>query len=168
MLQLFKPACTCPNASAEGFSAALPSFAVSSSTVLSGWTVTSPYFSSSSFNAASGNYTAPATGLYAMQATVNYVTNTAITISLGNDINPFFVIRRTSPAAAQLISGLLPIVNISVLALSIRGILGSSAVTLTGVVSLTKGDVVSLYYNSDGMSVAFTLTDSFWSAYRLS
>ncbi|MCI1966605.1 MAG: hypothetical protein LKJ17_10815 [Oscillospiraceae bacterium] len=167
MFQLFQPAYVGPRALDEGFSADLSVLNTSASTALTGWSTDNPYFSSSNFNATTGNYTVPVTGLYTMQAKINYTTNAAITASLGSSINPFFVIQRTSPTATPLFSGLLPIFDADVAILTLRAVLGNGGVTLTGVVSLTQGDVVNLYYDTDGMTIPITIQDTFWSAYRL-
>lgn len=151
----------------EGFSASLLSLSTSTSVQLTGWSVASPYFGSANFNAATGNYTVPVTGLYSIEATVSYITNTAITASLTSNINPFFVVRRTSPAALNLIIGLLPVLDINVSLLTLRAILGNGAVTLSGEILLTAGDVINLYYNSNAMTVALTMQNVVWSVYRV-
>jgi hypothetical protein len=144
----------------------------SASTQLTGWTTTTPYFTSPNFNAATGNYTVPSTGVYSIEATINYTTTAAITVSIGAGVNPTFVVRRTSPTTTDLISGLLPILNVNVaLVLTLRAILGSSAVTLAGEVELTAGDIIGLFYNADALTVPLDLGGDepgiVWSVYQL-
>jgi hypothetical protein len=167
MIELFKITGLCPNILTEGFSAFLSSVSTSSSTYLSSWTVSSPHFSSTNFNASTGLYTVPVTGIYFIEAEANYITNAAITISLDAGVNPAFVIRRTSPTTDDLISSYLPLINVNIVALSLRAVLGGAAVGLTGGLSLTAGDVLRFYYNADGMTVSLTLQNIFWSVYRL-
>jgi hypothetical protein len=157
----------------EGFSAFLPTVSTAASTQLTGWTVTSPYYDSASFNEVTGNYTVPAAGAYAIEATINYSTTAAITVSLGAGINPAFVVRRTSPAVTDLISGLFPVLNVNVaLVLTLRTILGNGTVTLTGQVELSAGDVIGLFYVANGLTVPLTLGGTgapgiVWSMVRL-
>jgi len=68
------------------------------------------------------------------------------------------VVRRTSAPAADLVSGLFPLLNIDVLlVLTIRAVLGNGTVTLAGDVELGVGDVVGLFYVSDGLTLALDL-----------
>ena len=96
-----------------------------------------------------------------MEAVINYTTNGAISVSIGS-MNPAFIIRRISPSQTNLISGMFPILNISGL-LTIRTILGNGQIVLGGLIQLTKGDIVDLYYNSDGMTVDLNLLLAVWS-----
>jgi hypothetical protein len=149
---------TGPNIQAEGFSAFLPNLSVSSSSQLTGWTVTSPFYSDPSFSPVSGNYTVPTTGRYSIEATINYSTTASISISLGSGINPAFVVQRTSPTATNLVSGLFPVLDVNVaLILDLRAILGSGTVTLAGEFALTAGDVIGLFYVSNGLTVPLNL-----------
>ncbi|KGK89021.1 hypothetical protein DP73_11605, partial [Desulfosporosinus sp. HMP52] len=160
--------------SAEGFGAFLPAVSTAASTQLAGWTVTSPYYDSATFDEITGNYTVPATGTYAVEATVNYSTTAAITLSLGAGVTPAFVVRRTSPIVTDLISGLFPVLNVNVaLVLTLRTILGDGTVTLSGSVELTAGDVVGLFYEANGLTVPLDLGGAgapgiIWSMFRLS
>ncbi|OZQ74520.1 hypothetical protein CA598_31565, partial [Paenibacillus sp. VTT E-133291] len=149
---------TGPNIQAEGFSAFLPTLSVSSSSQLTGWTVTSPFYSDPSFSPVTGNYTVPTTGRYSIEATINYSTTASISISLGSGINPAFIVQRTSPTATNLVSGLFPVLDVNVaLLLDLRAILGSGTVTLTGEFALTAGDVIGLFYVSNGLTVPLNL-----------
>lgn len=156
----------------EGFSAFLPTFSAATSTQLTGWTVTTPYYDSATFDEVTGNYTVPVTGRYSFEATINYSTTAAITISLGAGTNPAFVIRRTSPATTDLVSGLFPLLNVNVaLVLTLRTILGNGTVTLTGDFLLNAGDVIGLFYEADGLTVPLDLggdsSGIVWSVVRL-
>lgn len=149
---------TGPTVTSEGFSAFLSAVSVSTSAQLTGWSVSDPYFNSGNFKVSTGNYTVPVTGRYIIQATINYTTTAAISIALGAGINPAFVVRRTSPTSTNLITGLFPILNVSIaLLLSLRTILGNGTVTLTGEVQLKAGDVIGLYYIADGLTVNLSL-----------
>ncbi|WP_407312966.1 hypothetical protein [Desulfosporosinus sp. SB140] len=159
---------------AEGFSAFLSAVSTASSTQLTGWTVTSPYYNIATFDEVTGNYTVPSTGTYAIEATVNYSTTAEITVSLGAGITPSFVVSRTSPTVTDLISGLFPVLNVNVaLVLTLRTILSDGTVTLTGSVELTAGDVVGLFYVANGLTVPLDLGSAgmpgiIWSMFRLS
>jgi hypothetical protein len=57
-----------------------------------------------------------------------------------------------------LISGLFPILNVSiVLVLTLRAVLGSGTVTLAGDVELNAGDEIGLFYESNGLSISLNL-----------
>ncbi|MDQ7092745.1 hypothetical protein REC12_04005 [Desulfosporosinus sp. PR] len=165
---------TGPAFSGESFSAFLSTVNTSTSTQLTGWTVTSPYYDSTSFDEVGGNYTVPATGTYAIEATINYSTTAAITVSLGSGVTPYFVVRRTSPTVTALISGVFPILNANVaLVLTLRSILGNGTVTLSGSVALTSGDVIGLFYEANGLTLSLNLGGGgtqgiVWSVFRLS
>jgi hypothetical protein len=122
------------------------------------WDTTSPYYTSANFNAATGDYTVPTTGRYSIEATINYQTTAAITVNLGAGIDPAFVVRRTSPVVTDLITGLFPVLNVDVLLLlTLRAVLGNGTVTLTGEVELDAGDVIGLFYEADGLTIAIDL-----------
>ena len=155
-----------PNILQEGFSANKASFSVSSSDKIANWSVDPPFFSSSSFDAASGVYTVPVTGVYAIQATISYV-NTAINVQLSVGSNPFFVIRKITPTPSDLITGQVPVFNTSLVLLNLRTILSGSTITFSGVVELTEGHTLGLYYEADGLATALSVQDIQWSAFRL-
>jgi len=168
MIKLYEIEGLFPNISQEGFSVFLSSFSASASAYFTGWTSTTPYFTTSNFSTTNGIYTVPVTGVYAVTATINYVTNSAITASIGSSVSPSVIMRRTSPTSTDLVSGLLPLENISLTLLTLRAVLGGAAITLSGVVSLSKADLVRLYYNSSTMTVALTFQNMTWTIYRLS
>lgn len=161
------------NPASQGFSAFLSSMSVSGNTQLTGWTVTSPYFDSDSFDETTGEYTVPASGVYIIGAAINYSTASPITVSIGDTINPTFVVRRTSPVVTDLISGLLPVLDVNVvLVLTLRAILGNGMVPLIGEADLEAGDVIGLFYEADGLGVTLNLGGSeaagiVWSINRL-
>lgn len=162
-----------PSATSEGFSAFISSITAAASTQLTGWTVTSPYFSNTTFNETTGDYTVPTSGVYIIGAAVNYSTTGAITTSLGGAINPTFVARRTSPTVTDLVTGLFPLLDVDIaLVLTLRAILANGVVTLAGEADLTAGDVIGLFYEADGLTVTLDLGGSgaegiVWSINRL-
>jgi hypothetical protein len=163
---------TGPNVATTGFSARREPTTLSGDQQLGGWTVSSPNFGSDNFDTATGNFTVPETGRYSIKAIISYTTTAAITVSLGAGVNPAFVIRRTSPTPTDLITGLFPILNVSVLVLTLRAVLGNSSITLAGDVELNEGDVIGLYYESSGLGLDLNIggaTDSatVWSVHRI-
>ena len=140
-----------------GFSATTTAAGVAASTQIGNWTVTLPYFNDTSFAPATGTFTVPTTGKYSISATISYQTTTALTVNLGPGVDPAFVVRRITPAT-DLIEGLFPVLNASILAvLTARVILGNGTVTLTGDVELTAGDTVGLFYVANGLTVPLDL-----------
>jgi hypothetical protein len=156
----------------DGYSVFLSTLSTSASTQLIGWTATAPYYNTTTFNQTNGNFTVPTTGRYSIKATINYSTTAAITVTLGAGVNPAFIVRRTSPIATDLISGVFPILNVNLaLVLTLRAVLGSGAVTLAGDVSLNAGDVVGLFYEANGLTLALNLGGAtggiVWSVHRI-
>jgi collagen type VII alpha len=163
MLQVYQIAV--PNIMEEGFSALISSVSSSIGLRFQNWTVDSPNFGSTNFNTTTGIYTVPATGRYSIEAIINYDTDLAIDASIG--VNPFFAVEFTS-SFEKIISGLLPLNNISVLALTLRAILGGGAVTLAGEANLTLGDTLGLYYDTNGMTgITLNFSNIVWSVYRI-
>ena len=162
---------TGPNYAEDSFSAFKGALNISGSTQITNWTITSPYYGSDAFDASTGNYTVPATGRYSIKATIGYSTSAAITGSIGSS-NPAFRVTRTLPTSTDLVSGLFPLLNVNIIALNLRAILGSGTVTLAGDVSLNSGDVIGLYYASDGLTLTLNLGGSnggmLWSIHRIS
>ncbi|WP_339270190.1 stalk domain-containing protein [Paenibacillus sp. FSL R5-0470] len=150
----------------EGFSVTGTTYSIASSTLFTNWSEASPYYASPAFNPATGIFTAPATGKYAIHATVNYKTNVPVSISLGSGIDPFFTVKKNG--STDLIKGYMPILDVNIaLILTIRTILSSATVTLSGDVELQAGEEVGLYYEADGLTLGFS-TDIVWSIHRLS
>ncbi|WP_236980769.1 hypothetical protein [Membranihabitans maritimus] len=142
----------------EGFSASKTSFSASSSTQFSNWSVASPFYGSAAFNNTTGSYTVPETGKYRISATINYSTTAAVTVSLGAGVEPSFVVRRTSPMMTDLVGGNLPILNVNVaLVLTLRAVLGTGQVALSGDVELNAGDEIGLFYEADGLTINLDL-----------
>jgi hypothetical protein len=140
------------------FAAALTPVTVSGNTTFTNWVTTSPLYSSGAFNSATGTFTVPQTGTYAISATINYKSTASITSSLGAGVDPYFEVARTSPTPTTLIMGQLPILNVNVaLVLTLRSVLGTAAVTLAGTATLTAGDVIVLRYQADGMTVSLDM-----------
>jgi hypothetical protein len=149
---------------------------VSASGQIINWSTASPYYSGTGFDTVTGNYTVPASGKYSIHATVNYQTAAAISINLGPDIDPSFVVRRTSPTptSTSLITGFLPVLDVNIaLVLYLRTILAQGTVTLSGEVYLTAGDVIGLFYNADGLTIPLNVGGNssegvVWSVHQLS
>ncbi|MFD0714725.1 stalk domain-containing protein [Paenibacillus sp. GCM10027626] len=161
-----------PTYAKQGFSAYLSSQHVSSSTVLTGWSTASPYFTGDGFNETTGIYTVPATGRYAINATINYKTENTVTTGLGAGVKPYFTVKRTTPVSTELISGYMPIIDVNVaLVLALRTILGSGTVSLEGDVQLNEGDVLELRYEANGLAIPINLGDDVgvvWSVRQIS
>ncbi|MCR8657400.1 stalk domain-containing protein [Paenibacillus endoradicis] len=150
----------------EGFSASGTTSSIASSTQFTNWSDTSPYYASPEFDPVTGIFTVPATGKYAIHATVNYKTNAPVSISLGGDVDPMFTVKKNSDT--DLIKGYMPILDVNMaLILSMRTILSSATVTLSGDVALQAGEQVGLYYEADNLTLGFS-TDIVWSIHRLS
>jgi len=144
-----------------------------SSTQLTGWTVTPPYFNNTTFDPATGEFEVPETGTYLITATINYEVDGTIDSALAPGVTPYFVVRRTSPVVTELISGELPVFEVDLAgALKQRVILANSEVTLAGEVELNAGDIVGLFYEDDTMTLGLNLGSIdkgiFWSITRLS
>ncbi|MGD6958289.1 hypothetical protein ACQCWA_12055 [Rossellomorea aquimaris] len=141
----------------EGFSATSSALGVSSTQQISQWSVNSPYYSNVNFDAPQGIYTVPSSGRYAIYATLNYQTTAALSISLGSNVNPAFIIRRINDNT-DLVSGLFPILNVNVvLVLTLRAVLGSGTVTLAGDVELNAGDEIGLFYEANGLNISLNI-----------
>ncbi|PGS56488.1 protoporphyrinogen oxidase, partial [Bacillus sp. AFS041924] len=164
---------TGPNTLTEGFSAFLSTLGTATSVQLTGWSVASPFFNATSFDPTTGNFTVPATGRYTFEATISYSTTATLTVDIGAGVDPSFEFRRTSPTTDTLLSGLVPILDVNVLAvLNLRAILGDGTVTITGDLELNVGDVIGLFYEADGLTVPLTLGGSnsagiSWSVHRI-
>ncbi|PSJ65501.1 hypothetical protein C7J99_29110 [Brevibacillus brevis] len=115
----------------------------------------------------------PTTGTYAIKATINYETSTAITASLDEGITPACEVRRLTPAETSLIIGDFPILNLNIaLVLTLRAILGAGTITLAGDVQLNEGDTLGLFYVANGLTINLNLGGGgegiVWSIHRLS
>lgn len=129
-------------------------------TQLDNFLTTSPFYDSTNFNATDGEFTVPTTGRYSVKILVNYQSTAAISVDIGAP-NPAFVLRRTTPASTDLITGIFPILNVNVaLILELRAILGSGQVILVGDVELDAGDVIGLFYVADGLNINLNLSGS--------
>ncbi|WDQ31029.1 stalk domain-containing protein [Paenibacillus marchantiae] len=150
----------------EGFSVTGTTYSINSSTLFSNWNEASPYYGSPTFNPATGIFTAPDTGRYSIHATVNYKIDAPISVSIGRGIDPVFTVKKNGNI--DLIKDYMPFLDVNIaLILTMRTVLGSATVTLTGDVELQAGDQVELYYEADGLPIGFS-TDIVWSIHRLS
>lgn len=145
--------------SQDGFSAFIISQNTSNTIQLNNWIVTSPYYDSPTFNQVTGNFTVPATGRYAIKATINYSTDTRISSQTGANTNPYFAVRRTSSPSTDLIRGNFPIIDINITSppINLRTILRNGDIVLAGDVELNVGDVIGLFYVSDGLNLPLRL-----------
>lgn len=100
-------------------------------------------------------------------------TTAALSISLGEGVNPSFVIERTEPTTSTLVSGLFPVLNLDiVLLLTVRAILGNGQVVLVADVELNEGDVIGVYYVASGLTINLDLgteaeSGTVWSVHRI-
>ncbi len=154
----------------QGFSAITTAANVDDSAQITGWTVTSPYFGSPDFDEVNGIYTVPADGRYHISATINYQTTAALTIGIGADVNPAFIVRNLT-TNEDLVTGLFPVLNIALLVLTTRVILGNGTVTLTADVQLSANDQIALLYEADDLSIELNLGSPnnpiVWSIHRI-
>lgn len=136
-----------------GFTARKSTLTVNGTTTLNNFSEV--YDEGNSFNPATGTYVVPETGVYRVSAVVNYATTAALTLSLGSGVNPKIAL---SANGTEKLIGLFPILNVNIaLLLSLRAILGSGAVIVTGDVPLTAGDVVNLQYVASGLTINVNL-----------
>ena len=157
-----------------GFSALRAPIGTAGSTQLGGWTVSDPYYSGADFNPTTGTYTVPSTGRYSIKATISYTTTVALGLSINNS-NPSFVVRKISPTATPLVTGLFPVINLGLSVLvpiNVRGILGNGTVTLGGDVHLNANDTIGLFYVADGLTININIgggaPGTVWSVHKLS
>lgn len=145
-------------ASDPGFSATLNSLTTNTSTQLTGWSVSTPSYTSAGFNPTTGNYTVPETGTYAIETTINYNLITTTTIGVGTGVNPYFEIKKTTPVTSSIISGYLPLFNVNIaLLLTLKAVLDRGVVTLSRNVNLTAGDVLGLFYQNSGFTPSINI-----------
>lgn len=153
-----------------GFSATTTAAGVSSTQIIDDWTISPPYYGHPNFNEVTGIFTVPETGRYHISATVSYQTTAALSIGLADDVNPAFVVRNLT-TNEDLVSGLFPILNTSLLVLTTRVILGNGTVTLTADVELTADDEIALLYESSGLTLSLNLGGAnspiVWSVHRI-
>lgn len=136
-----------------GFTATRTSLVVTPDSPING--LTQLYAEGPGLNAAAGTYTVQATGIYRISAVVNYSTTAAISASIVGTIDPKITFRVNG---VETLSGLFPVLNVNVaLILSLKAILGSGTVVISGDVPLTVNDVLDLQYVADGLGVAINL-----------
>ena len=144
--------------SLTGFCGSVSAASVSSSTTFVIWNTSSPFYNTGNFDATSGEFTVPATGNYLISATIPYKTTAPVTISQGAGVNPYFEVVRTSPSTASLLQASLPMLDVNIaLVLTLRSILGSGTVTIAGSVELTAGDIITLKYNANGLTIPINM-----------
>jgi len=126
-------------------------------TTLTNWTVTSPEYSNAAFNASTGILTIPENGKYTFTVNINYTITAGVTSQLGADVNPGFVLRKTTPSVVDLSSSPIPIFNVNTLVLTLRVTLAAAQIILTGDFNLDLGDTVEVVYNADGFTTSLSL-----------
>ena len=117
----------------------------SPTTIGATWTVTTPFAGGSGFNAATGTWTVPAAGTYAIHVALSFDTNSPTTSTA--DPGPELQLRRTSPSAATLLSQPFPVFDTNLAGLVGRVILGVGEVVLAGDLVLAAADQLTLVYN---------------------
>lgn len=161
---------TGPAFAEEGFSAIANNIVVNTSGQITSWVSVPPYIASPDFDPLTGVYTVPSTGRYHISAVISYQTTASIGISLGNDINPSFVIRNIT-TNTNMLAGLFPILNTSLVILTARVILGSGTITIVGDVELNAGDQIGLFYENSGLTIDLNLggltIPIIWSMHRI-
>lgn len=168
MTQLYRIPGLFPNPYTDGFAANLASLELATDNYLTGWSTDSPGFNSGNFNTSTGIFTVPATGLYAVEATLNYSTKTVASVTLGDDIYPLFELQKTDTPSSDLIIGYLPIFNFaSVVIVTLRTVLNTSTITLTDIVSLSAGQHIQLHYTADSLTIPIIIKNTQWSMYRI-
>ncbi|WP_078394519.1 hypothetical protein [Shouchella patagoniensis] len=164
---------TGPLISSFGFSALKTAATISAAGQLTGWTTPSPFYTGTGFDATGGNYTVPVSGRYSIKAIINYRTSAALTAQIGAGVNPAFTIQRISSTATTIATGLISILDVSILLLlTLRVILGSGEVTLVADVELNAGDVLGVFYVSNGLTINLNIGASIpagtiWSVHRI-
>jgi len=140
-------------AAAAGFTATLSSLTVNANSAISGYNTL--YADGTGLNTGAGTYTVPATGRYRISAVVNYSTTAALSVSLGAGVNPRVALRVNG---TETLSGLFPILNVNVaLVLTLRAILGSGTVVISGDLPLNANDVLDLQYVASGLGINVNL-----------
>jgi len=130
-------------------------------TDVTGWSSAAPYFAGPEFNVASGAFTVPATGTYRLAASCNVGLTAAQSVSLGAGIDPSLDLQVN---ATTLATSRLGIMNVNVpLVLTLRTLV-EGPVALDTVVDLTAGDVVTLAYVPDGLTLNVALRNCQFSA----
>ncbi|GGH25175.1 hypothetical protein GCM10007423_09190 [Dyadobacter endophyticus] len=139
---------------AVGFTATKNALAINASGSINDFN--QEYAAGPGLNVVTGAYTVPETGIYHVSAIVNYSTTAAVSVSLGAGVDPKINLRANG--VTNKLTGNFPLLNVNVaLVLSLRAILGSGTVVLSGDVPLTAGDVLDLYYEADGLSITLNL-----------
>ncbi len=103
----------------------------------------------------------PTTGAYRLAASCNVGLSAAQTVSLGSNVDPSLDLKVNGTTVATSRVGILD-VNIA-LVLTMRAV-AQGPVALDTVVDLTAGDIVTLAYVPDGMTLNVALRDCQFSA----
>ncbi|MCU6710971.1 collagen-like protein, partial [Paenibacillus sp. J5C_2022] len=154
----------------EGFSASINNMLGTSNTMqLLLWSTAAPGYNSPNFNSMTGEYTVPATGKYAINVSLNYKLSTAVSVSLGAGVDPYFTVQSDNGAPEEISKGYLPILDVNIaLVLTLRTIMKQSVVTLSDEVFLTSGSKITVSYVADGLTLNLSEISGRWSIRQLS
>lgn len=92
------------------------------------------------FNPTTGIYTVPTNGIYEITLVVNFATT--VTINISNE-TPGFYIRQQSPGDVILARSGVSLVDITVLAVNIRALVGRGQVIISNIFELIQGNEIS-------------------------
>ncbi|GIP17297.1 hypothetical protein J40TS1_29390 [Paenibacillus montaniterrae] len=148
-----RPMITDPN----GFSAITTATGISATTQIGGWSTNPPYYNFFGlFDSGSGTYSVPMPGVYSVYATISYNLTTPPTSSIGSDILPYFSVRDLA-SGTDLISGVLPIIDLNFTDFTGRALLGAGTVTLAGDLQFNGGEQLGLFYVDNGLTLTLNI-----------
>lgn len=155
-----------------GFAVTRNGLSMTTTGIIGNWTTPSDVYYNligGLFNTTSGVFTVNRTGYYQVKASLSYSTTASITAAIGSGVVPVVELARNVTTPESLIVGAFPILDVNIaLLLTLRAILGSGEVVLTGDIHLNAGDQVFIRYVPDGLTIPINLGGSmgrglFWS-----
>lgn len=150
-----------PPSSASGpvaFAATTTASEINTSTQLGNWLVSKN--ENVIFDPVTGVVTINESGFYRVSAIVNYSLLASLAVDIGT-AKPSIELRNITHATNAL-SAYFPVLDVNMLVLNIRAILGAGSVVLTGDVYFESGDQLGLFYVADGLAFALNLGE--WNA----
>lgn len=96
----------------------------------------------------------PRPGVFSVYATISY--NLTATPTTSTAANPYFSIRNLG-TGEDLISGVLPILDLNFADFTGRSVLGAGTVTLAGDLQLNGGEQLGLFYVDDGFTIPLNI-----------